>query len=104
MSSSKNYAFYPIIKNLYQRAIICGTIAGTLYGIKTGYTMSKTICFQKNDLTRTEYAGEVFCFSGIVLSSGGLYGLISGLAVATTPVTLPMFLVSKIYKMSTNDN
>ena len=67
---SKHKIIHKSLLKIYTGSIICAGIAGTAYGVKTGYDMANAICFQKKHLTPLEYFGETLCFSGITLSSG----------------------------------
>ena len=79
-----------MLSRAYGSAIVVSTITGTLGGLYYGKKMAITTCFKKNNLTPIEYAGEVFCYSGIVLSAGMVGGVLSGLCVATAPVSVPL--------------
>jgi hypothetical protein len=79
-----------IMSRIYKSAIAVSTITGTIGGLYYGKKMATTTCFIKKDLTQFEYAGEVFCYSGITLSFGMVGGVLSGLCTATAPLSAPL--------------
>jgi putative flippase GtrA len=95
MSNTKSLVH--LFKNVYTYSIITAGTIGTMYGLKTGYDCARIICFQKKELTNTEYIGEVVCFSGITISSAILHGVLSSLLTSTLPVTAPTALGYKLY-------
>lgn len=96
MSNTKSFAY--LFKNVYTYSIITAGTIGSIYGLKTGYDCARTICFQKKELTNTEYVGEIVCFSGITVSSSILHGVMSSLLTSTIPVTAPVALGYKLYR------
>lgn len=75
---------------VYKRTIGISTITGSICGLYYGRNMALSSCFKKNHLSPIEYAGEVMCYSGITLSGGMVYGVLSGLCVATAPLSIPL--------------
>ena len=96
MSNTKS--FVHLFKNVYRYSIITAGAFGTMYGLKSGHDCARIICFQKKELTNTEYVGELVCFSGITLSHTMLYGILSVVITSTLPVTAPLALGYKLYR------
>ena len=102
MYNSKS--FVRVFKNIYTGSIITAGTLGSMYGLKEGYKSASIICFEKKNLSYTEYACELFCFSGITVSSIMLYGIVSSLLVSTIPITLPGAIGCKLYNIKNTES
>ena len=82
---------FNIVSKFYKKAIVCGIIIGAVNGLKIGYDSALSTCFKKDNMTNIEYITEYGCFGLIILSSSMATGLLSGVIVATSPISVPIW-------------
>ena len=75
--------------SMYQASIAGTSIACAGVGFYYGNRLAYNSCFIKENLTIPEFIGEVFCYGTIITTNVIMFGSMSGLYVATFPLSFP---------------